>query len=134
MEIVIIIEAVVIAALIIALIVFAVKTKKPKNKADNVYTSHGVRYTRDSAEHKENGGIAVTHREGDIVLERGRVYRAVENSDFMPGKYTVLTTGEKTAKFNLRIGGIVREYSHATDIVLADGDEICAVSCAVILR
>lgn len=52
----------------------------------------------------------------------------------IPGKYTVLTGSENTDKFNLRIGGIVREYSHAEDIVLADGEEICAVSHAVILR
>ena len=52
----------------------------------------------------------------------------------MPGTYTVLAASENTPSFKLRVGGLVRTYTHGDTLVLAEGEEICAVSCAVILR
>ena len=134
MLIAIIVMGIVIVVLGIVMAIMVVKGNKSSNKSDNVYTSKGVRYTKTSSEYKENGGVAITHREGDIILERGQVYKVAKGSYFMPGKYTMLSAGENAQKFNVRIGGVVREYSHATDIVLADGDEISAVSHTIILR
>lgn len=127
-------EGVVIVGLAVALIIAIKKNGQPGSKADNVRIIDGVRYTTDKLEYGEDGQPAVTHRKGDILLERGKTYTVRLGGKIIPGKYTVLTGSENTDKFNLRIGGIVREYSHAEDIVLADGEEICAVSHAVILR
>ncbi len=127
-------EGVVIVGLAVALIIAIKKNGRPGSKADNVRIIDGVRYTTDKLEYGEDGQPAVTHRKGDILLERGKTYTVRLGGKIIPGKYTVLTGSENTDKFNLRIGGIVREYGHAEDIVLADGEEICAVSHAVILR
>ena len=127
-------EGVVIVGLAVALIIAIKKNGRPGSKADNVRIIDGVRYTTDKLEYGEDGQPAVTHRKGDILLERGKTYTVRLGGKIIPGKYTVLTGSENTDKFNLRIGGIAREYSHAEDIVLADGEEICAVSHAVILR
>ena len=127
-------EGVVIVGLAVALIIAIKKNGRPGSKADNVRIIDGVRYTTDKLEYGEDGQPVVTHRKGDILLERGKTYTVRLGGKIIPGKYTVLTGSENTDKFNLRIGGIVREYSHAEDIVLADGEEICAVSHAVILR
>ena len=51
-----------------------------------------------------------------------------------PGKYTMLATKDDEEKFNVRIGVYVKEYSHAQEIVLAEGEEITAVSTDIILR
>ena len=67
-------EGVVIIGLAIALIVALRKGRAPKGKADNVYVKDGERYTRDRAEFTADGDVAVTHREGDVLLERGVTY------------------------------------------------------------
>ena len=126
-------EGVVIIGLAIALIVALRKGRAPKGKADNVYVKDGERYTRDRAEFTADGDVAVTHREGDVLLERGVTY-TVGKGGLLPGKYTVLSSGDNCDRFNLRVGGIDGEYAHASDIVLADGEKIAAVSHSVILR
>lgn len=137
---IIIAEAVVIVGLLIAVIVLAVINKKYKGKekdkvkADNVKVIDGVRYTKDKAERRDNGEAAITHLVGDFVLERGVNYATRKNSRLIPGKYTILSGVEGVEKFNVRIGGFVREIKHASDIVLSEGDEICAVSHPAILR
>lgn len=128
------VEAGIIVVLLIAIIVLCIKNGKPKDKADNVKIKDGVRYTKSSAEFTETGDVAITHRQGDAVLERGKVYKAVKNGYLMPGKYTVLSSEEGTEKFNVRIGGFVRELKHGTEVVLAEGDEISPVSSNIVLR
>lgn len=123
--------------LTIAVAVLGVKlSKKNKDaaKADNVKIVDGVRYTTDKQEFAPDGGVAVTHRKGDVLLERGAIYKVKKDGKIIPGKYTVLSGSEGTKAFNLRVGGIVREYRHASDVVLAEGEEISAVSHPVILR
>ena len=127
-------EGVVIIALIIALIAVVKKNKKSANKADNVVVKDGVRYTKTADETDEDGDVAVTHRTGDVVLARGRTYTAKKDGKVLPGKYTVLSADESADAFNLRVGNVVREYKHASDIVLAEGEKITAVSHTVILR
>lgn len=99
-------------------------------RADGVVVSGGVRYT-ESEVIEDGGGAKVTHREGDILLAAGETKRA--GRDMLPGRYTLLATGSDT-RFNVRLGGYVREMKHGDPVVLIDGDEICAVSHAVILR
>lgn len=124
------------AAFFVMAIVFAVRAsslKKLKDElekkagSDDVVVKDGVRYTE-----REDEG-AVTHNEGDVILSVGKPMVAGKGKRLMPGKYRVLSaTDEKT--FNLRVGGVVREFGHGDDIVLGDGDEITAVSHTVILR
>ena len=52
----------------------------------------------------------------------------------MPGKYTVLSSSDGADSFNIRAGGFVREYKHGDSIVIAEGDEVTAVSHTVVLR
>lgn len=124
-------------------IVFAVKNKKKKeeidainsdNKADDVKIVDGVRYTNSSKEMEGEGDIAITHNVGDIILKMGKEYTVETLGTIIPGKYTILSTSDSDEKFNIRIGEFVREYSHRDNIVLAEGQKICAVSHDVILR
>lgn len=134
-KIIIIVESVVLAVMIIVVVALLIaRRKKPKAKADNVFVKNGVRYTRDEIERTENGEVKVTHASGDIILERGITYVVQKGGRIIPGKYTALTTAEGESSFNLRLGDFVREYEHATDIVLSEGETVCAVSHNVILR
>ncbi len=134
-KIIIIVESVVLAVMIIVVVALLIaRRKKPKAKADNVFVENGVRYTRDEIERTGNGEVKVTHASGDIILERGITYVVQKGGRIIPGKYTALTTAEGESSFNLRLGDFVREYEHATDIVLSEGETVCAVSHNVILR
>lgn len=134
-----IVEGVLLLGLIVAVSILGVKLSrglgnKDRAKADNVDVVDGVRYTTDKLETTADGGVAVTHRQGDVVLDRGVTYTVRKDGRIIPGKYTVLSNSEGTDAFNIRVGGFVREFRHASDIVLAEGEEICAVSHPVILR
>lgn len=133
-QIVILVESIVIVALAAVLGAFLWKQRK-KKKADKhaVYVKDGKRYTY-TDETERNGKVAVTHREGDIILEKGVTYTVGEKFGILPGKYTVLSAQETTDAFNIRLGDFVREYKHDSGIVLADGETICPVSHSVILR
>lgn len=133
--IVIIVESVVIFILALALIGILLKNNK-KKKADKhaVYVKDGVRYSYAEKTETENGEVAVTHREGDIILEKGTTYVVGEKNGIIPGMYTVLAAQEVTPAFNIRLGEFVREYKHDSCIVLAAGEKICPVSHSVILR
>lgn len=124
------------AAFFVMAIVFAVRASslkkyqaelEKKAASDKVVVKDGVRYTE-----REDEG-AVTHNEGDVVLSVGKPLTAAKNGKLLPGKYKVLSASEEKV-FNLRVGGMVREYTHGDEIVLGDGDEITAVSHTVILR
>lgn len=118
---------------IVALILMN-KGRKPKDTVDDVKIVNGVRMTKDDKVLDANGNVKVSLNKGDILLERGKEYTCQRNGQIMPGKYTVLSTDENTKTFNIRIGGLVREYEHFSSIVLLDGDKISAVSNSVILR
>lgn len=136
-QIIILVESIAIAILIIVIIVMAVRHYQKingSNKADNVKVIKGVRYTENKNEVDQNGDVSVTHRVGDIVLERGKEYKVHKNGSVMPGKYTILSNNDSTEVFNIRIDGFVREYHHQDDVVLADGSTVSAVSHSVILR
>lgn len=133
--IVIIVESVVIFVMAVVIVILGMKlSRKPKGKADNVIIKDGVRYTREENETAADGSVKITHRENDVILEKGVNYVVGKGGKVIPGKYTVLSAQEGTDRFNLRLGGLVREYRHASDIVLAEGETVCAVSQSVILR
>lgn len=134
-KIVIICESVLLVVFAVIIAVLKAKLdKKPTGKADNVFVKKGVRYTYDEKETGSDGEVKITHTGDDVILERGVTYVVQKKGKIIPGKYTVLSAKEGTDKFNLRIGDFVREYEHAEDIVLAEGEKVCAVSHNVILR
>ena len=134
-EIIILVLSILLVLSVVALIVFKVKNKKakPSSAVSKVEVIDGVRYT-ESEETLEKGKTAISHKAGDYVLSVGKTVTAKKDSDFLPGKYAVLSSHEGTDKFMLRVGGFVREYCHGDEIVLGEGDEITATSHTVILR
>lgn len=102
-------------------------------KTDKVKIVDGVRYTKDDVVER-HGDMRISHSEGDVTLLRGEEYTVEKSGFLMPGKYTVLSADGGENVFNIRVGGFVREFSHNTPIVLAEGDEVCAVSHTVVLR
>lgn len=123
------------ALLVTLLVILALNNRKRKDsvKVSNVKTINGVRYTKDNSIIVGNKSV-ITHAVGDIVLERGKEYIVHKGGEIIPGKYCALSASDETDIFNLRLGGFVREYKNATDIVLGEGDKIAAVSHIVILR
>lgn len=133
--IIIIVESVVLVVMAAIIALLVVRSKRSgKTKAGNVYVKDGVRYTRDKEERTETGDVKITHNTGDVVLERGITYVVRKDGKIIPGKYTVLAAQEGTPAFNIRQGDFVREFKHASDLVLCEGETVCAVSHSVILR
>lgn len=123
----------VISVAVILLITVVVLAKQNKLlKFGGVKIRKGVRYSTDERIEKNNE-TNITYNQKDIVLEINKDY-VVGEGKMLPGTYTVLASNETNTKFNLRIGGVVREYSHGQKIVLAKGETITSVSHVVILR
>jgi hypothetical protein len=94
-----------------------------------------VRQTVSQKPLKSDGSVNVTLSKDDFTLWRGRTYFVGKAfGDLLPGTYTVLSTNENESKFYLRLGGMTKEYAHASSIVMSEGDQICAVSGNVVLR
>ena len=119
-----------VAILFVAVLVLARQNKLLK--FGGVKIRKGVRYTTDERVEKNNEAN-ITYNQKDIILEINKDY-VVGEKKMLPGTYTVLASNEGNTKFNLRIGGTVREYKHGQKIVLSKGDTITAVSHTVILR
>lgn len=103
-------------------------------EVDDVNIKKGVRYTVDQTVVDENGEMNVSFGQGDIVLNQGKTEVVGVKNKVKPGKYTMLSAKDEDEKFNLRVGAYVKEYKHNQKIVLAEGQEITAVNCTVILR
>ena len=138
-QIIIVVLGVLAGVLLILAVVLAAKyaalrrrTADP-SRAEQVVVKDGVRYSRDTSV-RQAGEAKVSHAEGDFVLAAGKTYRAQQGGALLPGTYTALASSDAAHTFKLRVGGLVRTYSHGDVIVLKDGEEICAVACAVILR
>ena len=78
--------------------------------------------------------VNATYKQADIILPQSTPMTVSTEGELKPGKYIILSTDENISSFNIRVGIYVREYKHNQEIVLAEGDTICAVSCNVILR
>lgn len=122
--------AVVVLIMLIVIICMAVKMKGLR--FGGIKIKKGVRYTKDE-KITSGGEVNVTFNEKDIVLESGKTY-TVGKGKLLPGTYTVLATTDDGYKFNIRLGGVVREYSHGDKIVLGNAQEITPLSHSIILR
>ena len=122
------------AAVVILFITVLVLARQNKLlKFGRVKIKKGVRYTTDERVEKDNEAN-ITYNQKDFILEINKDYVVGETKKLLPGTYTVLASNEENTKFNLRIGGVVREYKHGQKIVLSKGETITAVSHIVILR
>ena len=128
--------------LVLVLVMFAFINRKytkllkgmKEREVDAVNVKKGVRYTIDQTVVDEEGNMNVSFGQGDIVLKPRKTVKVGKDGDIKPGKYTILGTHDDEDKFNTRVSGYVKEYKHNEEIVLADGDEVTAVSTTVILR
>ncbi|MGN0798262.1 MAG: hypothetical protein ACI4L7_01670 [Christensenellales bacterium] len=102
-------------------------------EVDNINQKNGVRYTVDQTVMDENGEMNVSLSQKDIILKQNETQTAGIKNKLKPGKYTVLSSGDDE-KFNIRVGNLVKEYRHGQSIIIAEGEEITAVSSTVILR
>ena len=120
-----------VVVLIVAMMILFTKYKKLK--FGWIKVKKGVRYTTDELPEKDNEAN-ITYNQKDFLLEANKDYVVGEDKKLLPGTYYVLASNETDTKFNLRIGGLVREYAHGQKIVLNKGETITAVSHNVILR
>ena len=109
------------------------RAEAEEKHADKVKIVKGVRYSEDDAI-AEGEGMNVTHAPGDFILVRGETYHAEKGGKLLPGVYTALSASGSEENFKLRIGGFVKNFAHGDSVVLAEGEEITAVSAPVILR
>jgi len=106
-----------------------------KNReVDNVQIKNGVRYTVDQTVLDEEGNVNVSLSQKDTILQMNRPEIVGVKNRVKPGKYTLLSTSGKDETFNIRVGSYVNEYHHNQSLVLAEGQEVSAVNCSVILR
>ena len=138
----IIILSVVGVLFVIVFIAGAIRLKKRRAKeaeiasreVDDVTIKKGVRYTDDLTIVTQDGDTNLSFGKGDCVLKQNQTYVADKKGYVHPGKYTILATKEDEETFNVRIGVYVKEYHHGQEIILAEGEEITAVSTDIILR
>ena len=131
-----------IGIVVLLAIVFAFVNKKyskllknmSEREVDDVMTKNGVRYTTDQTVVDEDGNMNVSFGSDDVVLKQNTTEIVGRKNYVKPGKWVVLSTSGETEKFNIRVGAYVKEYSHNQTIVLAEGEEVTAISCNVILR
>ena len=124
-----------IAAVIFACLFFREKGRGASGEryAEGVKISGGVRYSKDTAVFDDEGAN-ISLQKGDFLLERGKTYTAEKGGALLAGKYTILAASRESDPIKLRVGGIVRDFAHGDTLVLADGEEVCAVSRTAILR
>ena len=105
-----------------------------EREVDQVNIKKGVRYTEDQTVVDEEGNMNVSFGQNDVVLQQNVTEVVGRKNKVKPGKYTLLSSKDEDENFNLRVGSYVKEYKHNQKIVLAEGQEITAVNCTVILR
>ena len=105
-----------------------------EREVDQVNIKKGVRYTEDQTVVDEEGNMNVSFGQNDVVLQQNVTEVVGRKNKVKPGKYTLLSSKDEDENFNLRVGAYVKEYKHNQKIVLAEGQEITAVNCTVILR
>ena len=115
------------------------KVLKQKQK-DNLDIVDDVRYTMEDNPVASETNMATdtmvnaTYQQKDIILNQHTPVTVSKDGEVKPGKYILLSTDENQDSFNVRIGIYVKEYKHNQEVVLAEGDTICAVSSNIILR
>ena len=121
-----------------------VKKKRAKvlkqKQEDNLDIVDDVRYTMEDNPVASETNMATdtmvnaTYQQKDIILNQNTPVTVSKDGEVKPGKYILLSTDENQDSFNVRIGIYVKEYKHNQEVVLAEGDTICAVSSNIILR
>lgn len=101
-----------------------------RNKKGNQQTNNA---TDDGFANAEDENNLEPASADEIVLSRNVVYSAGLNGQIGTGRYALLSADDSTDKFNVRLNGLVQEYSSGDTVVLADGDTISPVSGSVIL-
>lgn len=112
----------------------AIKAEIESREVDDVNMKHGVRYTDDLTIVTQDGDPNISFGKKDVVLKQNQTFVANKKGPVHAGKYTILATKDGETAFNVRIGFYVKEYHHGEEIVLAEGEEITAVSTDLILR
>lgn len=69
-----------------------------------------------------------------LVMSRNVIYSVGIDGKLNVGKYVVTNTDDASAKFNMRVNGLVREYANGDVITLADGDTLSPVSGSVVIE
>ncbi len=133
-----VVGAVLIGATTVSTIRYFKKRKIRMEEADreveDVTIKRNVRYTEDATIVDKLGDMNVTFIKNDIVLKQNVTYHAGKKLDFLPGKYTILSTKDSEEEFNVRIGTFVKSYKHGQAVVIAEGEEVTPVSSDIILR
>ncbi|HBP43298.1 MAG TPA: hypothetical protein DD621_01230 [Clostridiales bacterium] len=134
------------AFLYITLFTVKVLVKKKRAKAlqqkkeENLDIVDDVRYTVEEnpvlpeVNEVTETKVNATYQQKDIMLYQNTPVIVSKDGEVKPGKYILLSTDENQDTFNVRVGIYVREYRHNQEVVLAEGDTICAVSSNIILR
>lgn len=123
------------ALVLILIVILCVVTTKKKNGKEKtmedtkIVIKNGVRYNDKSDEVSD-----IKYTKDSLVLSQGKTYVAEKKGYVIPGKYYMISAQESIMKFNVRLGGFVREYNYEDEIVLNEGDEITPVSCNIILK
>lgn len=130
----IILGLVVIASLFINFRLSRTLKVMQKREVEGIKEKNGVRYTVGQEIYNEDGEAKISLSQKDVTLLQNKTLKVGKGLDVKPGKYTILTTNDDNTAFNVRIGGLVREYHHGDSIVLVEGDEITCVSHSLILR
>lgn len=68
-----------------------------------------------------------------LVMSRNVIYSVGLDGKLNVGRYVVKNADDASAKFNMRVNGLVREYANGDVITLADGDTVSPVSGSVII-
>ncbi len=129
------------AALVVIVVIFYFFAERKRIKVKKFEDKTGVEYgtkerysTTDEVTNKFDDTPNATYTKGDIIVAVDETLTAGKKQNLVPGKYTVLTSIEGVESFNVRINGLVREVKHNSVVILGEGDTICPVSHAIILR
>lgn len=69
-----------------------------------------------------------------LVMSRNVIYSVGIDGKLNVGRYVVKNADDASAKFNMRVNGLVREYANGDVITLADGDTLSPVSGSVTIE
>lgn len=114
---------------LIGLLVHTILTSrkaKKKNSATEA-TDDGETATADDLFEEDNDVIT------ELVMSRNVIYSAGINGQLKAGKYVLESADDASAKFNVRVNGLVREYNSGDTVTLVDGDTLSPVSGSVII-
>ncbi|MCM1194921.1 MAG: hypothetical protein NC099_00240 [Corallococcus sp.] len=130
------IVAVVLAviALLVKIIMTARHAKAVKNSGENNGEEKKVtpQSVEDSAE-EEQVYLEVNER-GYIVIPRNVMQSVGIDGKIREGRYKLESAEKNSGKFNVRVNGLVKEYSDGDELVLTDRDTVCPVSGAILIK